>query len=212
MALRVNIIESGVNIEHEYKKQSITLDGNAWEKLVECSDEVVQATKDKANRDWVLQPEKNIRINTSIFNNAVYIHIREWNEGYPTRNGISFFEKAWKDLSMHFVHPAEMKLGKKVMTTMMRLEAKSQMPKACEGCVSAYPSQRDHDCLMQPEILALNVMDKIDIKPQPFILMLAQEAVKEDIVLERPYETFKLVKFTHLEAIKDAVVAADYNF
>ena len=212
MALRVNISESGVNIVQEYKKASITLDGSAWEKLIECSDEVTQAIRDKTVRDWMLQPEKNIRINTSNFNNVIYIHIREWSEAYPTRTGISFFEKAWKELMMHFLPLPEMKLGKKVMTTMMRLETKSQMPKACEGCVGAYPSQRDHDCLMMPEILAHDVMDKIIIKPQDFILMLAQEAVKEDMVLERPFETFKLVNYTHMEAIKEAVVAADYDF
>lgn len=212
MALTVNFIDSGVKIENVLRQTSIILTFDAWENFVECSEHVKKAIAEKKIGDWVLDNDKNIRVSISILNNAVYFHIREWYKDFITKKGVSFHEKDWDDLRGHFASSAEMKLGKKVMTTLMRLEAKSGMPESCEGCVNSYPSQRDHDCLMNPSMVALQVMDKADIKPEDFILMLAQEAQKEGLVLEKPHDTFKKIQRFHMQAIKDFVIANDYNF
>ena len=213
MAVSVNISESEVTIENVIKKSSISLDHDAWENLVECSEEVAKSIADKKSSEWMLQPNKNIRINTSVFNKAVYIHIREWYLNHPTRKRVSFYEKDWPELSEHFVSSDECKLAKKVMTTMVRLETKMKMNEECEGCIKSYPSQKDHDCLMNAMGLAYRVMEKVVIKPEDFIFMLAQEAVKDGVVLKKPYEAFKRVtKDFHMNAIKEAVVEEDYNF
>ena len=212
MAVRVNIEESGVVIENVLRKTKFTLDHTAWENLVGCSEEVSKAIEAKKTTDWMLQPDKNIRINTNVFNKIGYFHIREWYKDYPTRKGISFYEKDWAELSEHFTTTEENKLAKEVMATMLRLEAKNLMSEECEGCVKSYGSQRDHDCLMNAALLARKVMDKIDIRPQNFILMLAQEALNQGLVLRRPHEAFVRVKRFHMDAIKDAVIESDYTF
>ena len=55
------------------------------------------------------------------------------------------------------------------------------------------------------------VMDKIAIQPQDFILVMAQEAVKQGLVLEKPHVAFKKVKCFHMDTIKEEV-EADYNY
>ena len=211
MAVRVNITDSSVKIENVLKNTSITLDPGAWTSLAVCSEEVAKSIIARKNGNWLLHASKNIRISTSLFHNAMYIHIREWNKNMPTK-GVSFHEKDWPQLSEHFVSSDESKLAKKVMTTMMRLETKNMMKERCEGCIHEYPSQRDHDCLMNASGLAYDVMDGINIKPQDFILMMAQEAVNQGLVLEKPHLAFKRVKTFLMDDIKDSIVEADYNF
>ena len=103
MAVNVNISESSVEIENVFKKRSITLDPIGWENLVGCSEEVAKSIANKKNAEWMLQPTKNIRISTSIFNKVMYIHIREWYKDNPTAKGVSFYEKDWPELSEYFV-------------------------------------------------------------------------------------------------------------
>lgn len=212
MAVSVNIADSYVKIENIIKKCSITLDLNSWENLVACNEEVSKFLAAKKTGNWILHVEKNIRISISSYNNALFIHIREWKKEKPTIAGVYFYEKDWKDLQEHFVSSEESKIARKVMATIMRLETKAKMPQSCPGCVESYPSQTDHDCLMNAASLAYSVMDKIEIKPQEFILMMAQEALKQDHLLERPYQAYKRVYYLQMNAIKDEVVEADYNF
>ena len=114
-------------------------------------------------------------------------------------------------LSEHFVSLDENRLAQEVMTTMMRLETKNLMNENCEGCVNDYPSQKDHECVMRAPRLAYTVLEKIDIKPQDFILMMAQEAMKQGLVLHKPYLAFKRVQTFLMNDIKDDIVDADYN-
>ena len=213
MAVSINITDSAVKIENVLKKSSFTLGLTAWESLVDCSKEVAKSITDRKSSNWILHPAENIRISTSIFNSAIYIHIREWKKDYPTTKGVSFYEKDWPELSAYFTADRnEIELAKKVMTTILRLETQGKMKEACDGCVNSYPSQKDHECLMNAAGLAHLVMDKIVIKPQDFILMMAQEAVNQGHVLENPHMAYKRVKSFKMDAIKDAIVEADYNF
>lgn len=212
MAVRVNISDSAVLIENVVRKTSITLDLTAWENLVVCSEDVAKAIADKKNADWMLHLGKNIRISTSNFNKAMWIHIREWHKDSPTCKGVTFLEKDWQDLTEYFVSSDESKLAKKVMTTILRLETKAKIKENCEGCVQSYPSQKDHECLMNAEGLAYCVMEKIEIKPEDFILAMAQEAMKQGLVLEKPHMAFKRVKSFQMEAIKDSIVENDYSY
>lgn len=212
MALNVNFTDSGVQIENLIRQTNITLAYDAWENLIGCSQDVKKAIAEKKVGDWMLDADKNIRVSTSILNKAVYIHVREWYKEHITKVGISFYERDWDALEAHFAASEEMKLGKKVMTTLVRKEMKKLVPEACEGCCNSYPSQKDHDCLMNPGTLGRRVMDKVDIKPQDFILVMAKEAAKEGVVLERPNDTFKRIKRFHLQAIKDSVIDTDFGF
>ena len=212
MAVSVNITDSNVTIANTIKNTSITLDLISWESLVACREEVSKSLAAKKDGNWMLHPGKNIRVSLSTYLKFIYIHIREWKKDNPTAKGVSFHEKDWQDLSEYFVSSNESQLAKKVMTTMMRLETKSKMKQNCEGCVKGYASQKDHDCLMNASTLAYVVMEKIDIKPQDFILMMAQEAAKQGFVLERPHLAYKRVKNFQMDAIKGAVINADYDF
>ena len=215
MAAQVNFNDTGVQIDNVYRKTGFSLSQDAWDKLIEYNNEISKFLQAKKEFHWILDQDKNIRISISNFNDNVYVHIREWFNEHPTRKGVSFMEKDWKELAEELTPSPECKLGKTVMTTLMRLETKNMiMNKECEGCVNEWPSQRDHECLMSPEATARAAMDKAEneIKPQDFILMLAQEAAKEGLVLEKPHDTFKKLKQCHMDSIKDAVVKADYSF
>ena len=214
MALRVNFIDFGVQIDNLLKKTSITLKPSAWETFVACRDKVAASIKSRQLVDVTIDEENDIRVSISIYNNRVYLHMRQWYKHYPTKTGVTFIEQDWYELANLLKPSAESELAKKVMTTMLRLETKIMVGEQCEGCAQEWPSQTDHDCLMNPAATATLAMGKaVDkIKPQDFIWMLAQEAMKEGIVLERPHETFKRIKMFQLEDIKNAIVELDYSF
>ena len=105
-------------------------------------------------------------------------------------------------LAPHLTRSAETQLGVDVMKRMMEQRWREAMRKACEGCVHGWPSQRDHECLMERDTLAARVADNIDVAPRDFILQLAKDACKEDIVLEMPHQTYKRILLFHMPAIK----------
>ncbi len=209
MALAVHITDFGVQIDHIAKKTSITLPPDAWQNLIACREHVTSSINGKTEESWPLT--QDLRVSTSLFNNHVYIHIRHWFKNFPTRKGLSLFEKEWPELCKHLIEGNEMKLARKVMLEMMKSETKEMVSKKCEGCLKGYPSQTDHDCLMDGLYTAKSAMDDVTIKPEDFIAKLASEAVQQCVILETPYDSYKRVKMFDMDKIKQSVVN-DYSY
>lgn len=214
MAVQVQTTEMGVRIDNLVKQTSIMLKPYAWKNLVDCSGEVAMKINTKTEFNRILDDDNDLRVSISVYNGGVWVHIRLWYREKPTKNGVSFYENDWNDLQKHLIPSPEMTLGVKVLTTLIRLETKMMVTQSCTGCTNSLPSQTDHECLMEAEDTARHVMDAAvkNIKPHDFILMLAQEAAKQELALEAPHDTFKRLKLFHLSSIKESVVKSDYSY
>ena len=78
----------------------------------------------------------------------------------------------------------------------------------CDGCVHAWPSQRDHECLIESKAMVTYAMDNLlkDFNPSEFISLLDAEAHKESVILEMPHQTLKRIRLFHLDAMKEELL------
>lgn len=210
MAVVVNFQKLGVEVSNTNKLKSIFLLSDAWQNLNECKKEVERSLEKKTELQWKIDNDKDIRVHTNIFKDKSYVHIRHWYQERPTKQGVSFLQEEWNELKTHLQEDRETSLGIKVMTQMLKGLVSDIMRNDCEGCHNDWPSQRDHDCLMNGAVNAGICIDRahFDIKKQvpDFIVLLSQEAFKEKLILERPHQTFKRVAQFHIGSIKKAVL------
>jgi len=204
MALAVHITNFGVQVNHIAKKTSITIPPDAWQNLIACQEQVTSSINGKTEASWPLT--QDLRVSTSLFNNHIYVHIRHWFKNHPTRKGLSLFEKEWPEMCEHLIEGSEMKLARKVMLEMMKTEITKMIHKKCEGCLKGYPSQTDHDCLMNGFDTAKAAADDVTIKPEDFIAKLAGAALQQSVILETLYDSYKRVKLFDMDKIKQSIV------
>lgn len=87
---------------------------------------------------------------------------------------------------------------------------RTRIRSTCAGCVNNWPSQKDHECLMESSDMADHALTRIlkDFKPTEFIFALAKEAMEKNVILERPHQTLKLIFFCQLEDMSKKIVSA----
>ena len=135
-----------------------------------------------------------------MFQGKWYLYIRHLKKNRSTKMGISLLEKDWEELMPHLPENAEMSLGISVMKQMLKNRLRETIQCQCEGCCKDWPSQRDHECLMEPKTTAELAMDTVvkDFPVTDFILKLAQEVCKEKLIIATPHKTLKrLMQFHH---------------
>ena len=207
MGVEVNVQDQGVEVRQVDKDKRVYLSKDAWQILSECRHDVEKALEKGEEFQYTLDAVKDIRVHTNKFNDKMYAHIRFWWRDRPTKIGVSMLYDDWHScLAPHLTRSPETKLGVAVMKRMVEQKMREAMHEACEGCVHGWPSQRDHECLMERKALATSVAEKIDIAPKDFIMQLAKEACKEDIVLEMPHQTYKRVLLFHMSTIKEEML------
>ena len=117
--------------------------------------------------------------------------------------GISILEKDWEELKSHMTTNTETSLGILVMKQMLKNRVSNAIQSQCEGYCNDWPSQRDHVCLMEPKTTVKLAMDTVvkDFPITVFILQFAQEACKENLILETPHQTLKRLMQLHRDGI-----------
>ena len=210
MALTVNVKDFGIELVQEEKNKSIYLPLSAWKNLVACRVELEKALEDKKEGRWTLDEDKGLRVHTNSFQNKTYIHIRVWWNEKPTKRGLALHQDGWEILKNFLLPGLEMELGIEVMKTAMREQMKQKVFDECDGCVNSWASQRDHECLMDPELTSIRAMAKVSVLAADFIEDLAKEACKQNFILETPHETYKRIRLFHLRTIeKDLLKSCD---
>ena len=114
--------------------------------------------------------------------------------------GVLLLEKDWEELKSHMTENAETSLCISVMKQMLKNRLHNAIRSQCEGCCNDWPSESDHEYLMEPKTTAELAMDTVvkDFSVTDFILQFAQEACKEKLNLETPHQTLKrLMQFYH---------------
>ena len=126
---------------------------------------------------------------------------------------VPLLEKDWEELKSHMTENAETSLCISVMKQMLKNRLLEAIQAQCEGCCNDWPSQSDYECLMEPKTtaeLALATVVK-DFQATDFILQLAQEACKENLILETPHQTLKRLMQFHRDGIQRELLD-DYDY
>ena len=211
-AIEVDVQDRGVEIKHVNKDKSIFLSKEAWQNLSECHLRLEKALKDNEEYMCTLDASKDLKAHTTSFNNKMYLHVRTWWNDKPTKTGVALLEEDWNLLTPYLTRNPETVLGVVVMKRMIEERLAECIRLACTGCVNNYPSQRDHACLMHPNLTADSAMKRVVVPPpKDFILELAKEAHKQEsqdaqVILERPHQTYKKILLFHMDVIKCSVV------
>ena len=154
-----------------------------------------------------------MRAHTNAWKGKWYLHIRHWEHDRPTKNGVSLhLPDEWNELQKHLTNP-ELELGKKVFRNLVKENLTRLITESCDGCLHNWPSQTDHECLMNAKIQAEIYMGKAvaEVNVLHFIASLADAACDEKLVLEKPHQTFKRAMQVHLKDIMEDVMK-DFDF
>ena len=206
--VEVNVLEAGIEIREVNKERQITLSKDAWESLCACKVQLSNALSDDVETQFDL--DENIKAHTSKYNDNIYLHIRSWWNGFPTKTGVSLRKLDWEQLEHHLKQGPDMKLGVKVLHSLISKFVGDYMRVDCEGCLKDWPSQTDHACLMNTQQLAAAAVEKAtnNLCPAQFISALANEAYKEKIVLDsRPFQLLKKLQLFHMDDIKKEILS-----
>jgi len=208
MGVTVEISLFGTEIKHHEKERHIFLEPKAWERLVECRNQIEQALLTGQEQQWMLEENPDVRAHVNKFKGNILLHIRNWWKDRPTRKGVSLNTQEWKKVKSHMVQNAEVALGIAVLSKLITTKLHNIIKSNCDGCDKDCPSQRDHPCLMDAETQAnLYIEEAVaDVQPTDFIAVLAQEAAEDKLTLEQPHYTFKHIKLCFMKAIRDEVL------
>ena len=209
MGVTVDVQNFGVMISQPEKERQVFLYDSAWKSLAASKKKITKALKAERETQLQIDEVKDIRVHITTFQDKCYVHIRRWWNDKPTKNGVALLEEEWDQLKTHLGDNEETSLGVSVMKRMVRERMQDAMRATCEGCVKDWASQTDHDCLMERQSTAELAVKKAmkDLPVCDFIHRFAQEAAKENLVLESPHQTYKRIMMFHADEIREEVVA-----
>ena len=202
----------GVEILQPEKDRCIYLGRDAYVCLCAFEPQLQAAMDSQHDLSLILDEKKDIRATVGTFNSKPYLNIRVWWNDHPTKQGVSLNNDEWADLASQLETREEMRMGAQVLTELLREEVQKAVRDGCEGCKHDWPSQRDHDCLMEPGKTALveRSFDKVweEVDYSKFIFLLAEEAHREKFVLEMPKRTLMTLCMVHKKNLKEKIVAS----
>ena len=208
--IEINVLNHGVELKQVAKEREIFLSKEAWLSLSACRAQLDESLRCDKEIQCTLDEKRDIRAHTNTFKDKTYLHIRSWWNGRPTRTGVSMLLGDWDLLKLQLDPSDEMKLGLEVLRKMLTEGTREAMRDNCEGCVHDWPSQRDHECLMNSKSMATYTLDKLlkDLSPAEFISLMAAEAYKEgEVILEMPHQTLKRILSFHLDELKKEILS-----
>lgn len=211
-SVHVKTLAYGVEISQVGGKEDrqIFLGKEAWQSLCDCRAKFHKALRDGKDLQVTLDEKKDLRAHTNQYQGKTYLHIRNWWKGHPTKTGVSLLADAYDQLLLHLEPSDEVKLGVEVMKKMLEKGVRDIMEDECEGCVKAWPSQRDHACMMEAEFMSEKALNAFvdNLEAPLFISRLAKEALKEGLILEAPHETLKRIHLFYLSDLKKEVLSS----
>ena len=209
MGITVDIKPCGGALLSRYvKNQHVFIPRESWLRLIILKD-TIQATIDSKNEErWSIG--NDLYVNTSLFNDGVFLHIRAWWNDRPTKQGVSFPLHEWHHLSSFLnLDDGEVILGISVFQNMLNEAVGDFIKKNCEGCLENLPSQRDHACLMVSMTTAQGCVDRHfhDINVYDFITKLSERGGEEKVLIKKPYQTFHLIKIAKEDELKEFCIS-----
>lgn len=204
--LTVKSDERGLSISFGVDKW-IRLSKSSFEKLQGLAPDIDACIKNHQENSWIINEEDNVYVSTKFFRNKMNVDIRkrlvlEGGDEVPTKCGVFLDIPAWNELKQNFgKHSCEdalktTALGKMVLNVLAEYIVRLGEPfeeVTCQGCINDWPSQKDHECLMnqdfqrQKETNFQTAFEKgksmVDI--YHFTLLLAQRGVTCSVEITR---------------------------
>ena len=204
--------EGGVLVKDAARDKRIFLKTHAWSSLSALQHDISHAVHNKEEEVWMLDESTNLRAHISPYQGKWYLHLRHWNNEYPTKNGVALFLPNDWDWLKRQLKTEEMELAVKVMTQLVKENVSKRISKSCDGCQHDWPSQLDHECLQPGQTKAEVHLEKAirDVKPLKFIASLAEAACDANLILETPHHAFQTVKTSYMKEVQEAVLK-DYE-
>ena len=93
------------------KNREIFLNKMAWQVLCACRIQLNDAILAEKEFQRTLDERRDIRVHTNMYRNKMYVHIRSWWDGRPTRTGVSMMLREWDKVKLYLDPNDEMRLG-----------------------------------------------------------------------------------------------------
>ena len=210
----VTISPLGCVISKTEKQQQVSLNHTEWMGLAEIHQHVdafMTGRATDASRYWCLphggarEQHVRVRVTLSHFEGGCYTNIRVYVDNKPSRQGVTLNNSNWASVQTALGFNAEAKLGRRVFTTMLTGMLRDALVSSCEGCAKGWSSQKDHQCVMEPDIADRLLRELRPVDECSFTVELAQAAQKRSMVLERPHDCYMVCQHFLLDAIIDEV-------
>lgn len=213
----VSLSSLGCVITKHDKQQQIGLTRPEWRALVAIAEPVsafMAGRNIQAARFWVLphdgdrEDRVRIRVTLNPYEGARFVDIRLYVDDKPSKQGVTLNGTNWASVQTALGTSAEAYLAKRTYAAMLKCLMKEKMATACEGCAGNWSSQRDHACMMNPELRTRALSELPPMNEQTFIVELAVAAKREGIRLERPHECYQLCHHFLHEDIKSELLSS----
>ena len=118
--VEVIVLDHGVEVKQGVKDRQIFLSKEAWQSLCACRTQLHEAIRLEKEIQHKLDEKRDNRVHTNWYKNKMYLHIRSWWNGRPTRTGVSLLIGDWNQVMIHLDPSDEMRLGIEVLRTMLK--------------------------------------------------------------------------------------------
>lgn len=205
MKVTVHFRDEGVLLTRENQNQ-IFIPKHSWIKFINLKCIVQQHLDDKKENVW--QIGGNLKVSTSIYNDNILLHIRIWFQDHPTKQGVTLSLHEWNYIFSFLVLNKEEKMAVKSIQNVLAHDVKMLVQEQCEGCKNDWPSQKDHDCVMNPHSIAHNVIDDIfnNMDYLDYLMELSKVAQKQRVEVKRPFEMFQSLRMVKEDELKKNVL------
>ena len=100
--------------------------------------------------EWILSEKEDVVIRASVeeFKDTIYMHVRKYWKGNPTRTGVSLKMEEWNVLRDLLKMDPEIEMAIDAAVVLCKEKLPQAIRESCDGCQNSWGSQRDHECIM----------------------------------------------------------------
>ena len=199
----VSVNPYGVVISKPEKSQQIVLNKSEWMAMADLREKITVymsgRTPDDHDQYWCLpdggqKDDSDVctRVTLSPYNGGRYLNIRVYVNEKPTRQGVTLSASNWASLQTGLGFSQEASLGRQIYTKMLRDMVTMRVQAKCEGCQQNWSSQRDHQCLINNQLMRQEFAKLPPVDECAYVVELARLAQEKRHYLERPMECYSL--------------------
>ena len=185
-------------VSNTEKGQQIALKKSEWSRLASVEPLITSFMCGVAKNEslyWILSKSHHgkteTRVTLNLINGQPFVNLRVWTDSQPTEQGVALSTAHWSSIKSALGCNDEAIMGRAIYTTMLTEKLLELRATTCEGCIRSWPSERDHECLMNTYGLTKRLLDdRPVVDPYAFVVRFAEKASEKLHRLERPMEAY----------------------
>ena len=210
----VHVHPHGCIVSRADKQQQIALTKSEWSRLSGVEPLITSfmcgVTKNESLY-WTLSKSQGGKVETrvtlNLFNGLPFVNLRVWIDSQPSKQGVALGTAQWASIKSALGCNDEGSMGREVYTTMLREKLSELRTTTCEGCIQSWPSQTDHECLMNKYSLTKRLLDDGPVvDPYAFVVRFAEKASEKLHRLERPMEAYDSCALHMRELVEEDIL------